>query len=307
MRSVTDAEQSLHRLGTPSRSHIASGMEGHVFDVGNGQVAKVWHAKGHEEITRLQVFYDVLADLGLPFDTPLIVEVHSAAESVVSIERALHGRPMSDLVTGENPLPPRFMMDAVGFVLDGLRNRPVRNARSSLPILGMAPRAGHDRPIVHLLDVARRNVERYGDQLRRSVQDFDQLYERTVRQVIAFPDTGPHVVHGDLVPPNILLDADLNVSAVIDWGFLSHFGESSFDVSIACGIFNMYGTYHRENDDYLMSKFAEHHGYDRRRLLVYRALYAILTSNVYSEEGTDGHYGWCVNALNRDDVREALG
>jgi hypothetical protein len=94
---------------------------------------------------------------------------------------------------------------------------------------------------------------------------------------------------------------------VIDWDFLSHFGESSFDASIACSIFNMYGTYQREHDDYLMAEFAEHHGCDRHRLLVYRALYAILTSNVHSEQSTDRHYAWCVDVLNRDDIREALG
>jgi len=293
-------------IGKPPRSHLASGMEGHVFDIGDGEVAKVWHSKQREEVTQLKAFYDVLVDLNLPFDTPLITEVHCSEDGVVSVERALRGTPMNAFVTGEEELPPPFATDAVKFVLTALRKRPVHNARSTLPILGVAPTAGHHRPIVHLLDIASRNVERYGDQLRRAVRDFDRLYESIVREVRQFPDAGPHVVHGDLCPPNILLDADLKVSAVIDWGFLSHFGDSLFDASIACGIYNMYGTYHRENDDFLVSEFVDRHDDDCHRLLVYRALYAILTSNVYSEDGTDGHYAWCAESLNRRDIREIL-
>ena len=34
-------------------------------------------------------------------------------------------------------------------------------------------------------------------------------------------------------------------------------------------------------------------------LLAYRAVYSLLTSNAYSEMGTDGHFEWCVAMLQR--------
>jgi hypothetical protein len=96
------------------------------------------------------------------------------------------------------------------------------------------------------------------------------------------------------------------VSTVIDWGFLSHVSDSALDASIACGIYDMYGPFTRERDEALVTACVSQHGYDGDRLLIYRALYAILTSNAYSDDGTDGHYAWCMETLNRADVRRAL-
>ncbi len=93
------------------------------------------------------------------------------------------------------------------------------------------------------------------------------------------------------------------MSAVIDWGFLSLFGDSSLEAS---GIYNLYGDHHRKIDDFMLSTCVDAMGYDRHRLLVYRALYAIMTSKSYSEDGSDGQYAWCVNTLHRDDIRGAL-
>jgi len=41
-------------------------------------------------------------------------------------------------------------------------------------------------------------------------------------------------------------------------------------------------------------------------LLAYRAVYALLTSNVYSTDGKDGHYRWCVEMLNRPEIGVGL-
>lgn len=283
-------------------------MEGHVFDIGDEKVAKVWYSRKPVEITQLRTFYEILNGLHLPFGAPFITEVQDLCGTTVSIERALPGTPMKDLVSDDEKVPPRFATDAVISVLTALRDNPVRDVRCFLPILGIDPsdKAESDGYPRVLLEVASRKVERYGDQLRRSVRDFDWVHERTVERVSHRSGSGLHVIHGDLCPPNILLSPDLKVTAVVDWGFLSLFGDPSLDASIACGIYNMYGEHHREIDDVLMSECVNRMGYDRHTLLVYRALYAMLTSNSYSEDGSDGHYAWCVNTLNRDDVRDAL-
>lgn len=307
-KTQDEAQLVLIELGKPPLAYIASGMEGHIFDIGGDKVAKVWHSNRREDLVQLQSFYETVSGLHLPFDTPVITEIHDSRLGTVSIERELQGTPMKDLVSSDEKLPPPFATDAIISVLAALRDHPIRDAQSTLPILGVTPsdEAMSDGSAGVLLEVVSHKVERYGDQLRRSVEDFDRIYDLTVQQVSQITGSGLHAVHGDLCPPNILLGPDLEVTAVLDWGFLSHFGDSSLDASIACGIYDMYGTYHRENDDFLVSECVNQQGYDRHQLLVYRALYAILTSNAYSEDGADGHYAWCIDILNRPDVREAL-
>jgi aminoglycoside phosphotransferase (APT) family kinase protein len=302
------AHRVLIDLGMPPRAHIASGMEGHVFAVGDDRIAKVWHARPAADLALLVSFYEMVHGLALPFATPVIEAIYQTPAAAVSIERALPGTPMSEVVAGGAETLPPFALDAVMSVLAALHDHPVHDVRSSLPMLGILPSDGavSQGPMAMLLEVADRKVDRYGDHLRRSVRDFDEVYARMIGQLRQMHGSAMHAVHGDLCPSNILLGPDRMVSAVIDWGFLSHVGDPTFDASIACGTYDMYGPFARQHDEALLSECVCRHGYDRHRLMVHRALYAILTANAYSDEGTDGHYAWCVATLNRAEIRDAL-
>jgi hypothetical protein len=308
MKPLVDARRALIGLGMPPSAHIASGMEGHVFVIGDDMVAKVWHAKRADELAMLASFYELVHGLALPFATPVIEAIHDTPDGTVSVERALPGTPMSEMVATDTKALPPFALDAVMSVLTALRDHPAHDVRSSLPMLGVLPSGGavSEGPIPMLLEVAARKVDRYGDQLRRSVQDFDGVYASVVGQLCQVSGPATHVVHGDLCPSNILLGPDRMVSAVVDWGFLSHVGDPTFDASIACGTYDMYGPFARRHDEALLSGCVYRYGYDRRHLMVHRALYAILTANAYSDDGADGHYEWCVATLNRADIRDAL-
>ena len=306
--NLEESRQILLEFGYSSVSHIASGMEGHVFSVGNDQVAKVWFSKGEAELRQLQRFYEVVDSLNLPFATPLLTKIRVRNGATISVERFLSGTPMRDLIRGDEPEPPEFATNAVISVLAALKNNPVATEISDLPILGVAPsiRSRNSGYAQVLLEVANSKVDQYGDQLRRSVPDFDVIHAQIAHRVSTRKSSPFHAIHGDICPANILLGPDMKVSALIDWGFLSYFGDQLLEASIACGTYNMYGASYRINDDYLVEKCERRLGFDRADLLIYRALYAILTSNAYSEDGTDGHYEWCVGMLNRDDIRDAI-
>lgn len=126
---VDDAYQLLVRLGRRPVGHIGSGMEGHVFDIGRERVAKVCFSKTHNEIVPLQSFYEIVHGLRLPFDTPLIAEVHDSPDGTVSIERALQGTPLNDVVFCDARVPPPIATDALMFVLTALRDHPVQDPR----------------------------------------------------------------------------------------------------------------------------------------------------------------------------------
>jgi hypothetical protein len=51
---------------------------------------------------------------------------------------------------------------------------------------------------------------------------------------------------------------------------------------------------------------SERFGYDPATLLVYRAAYSLITANAFGADGKDGHFAWCVAALNRDDITRTL-
>lgn len=301
------ALQKLTRLGLKDARHLASGMEGHVFRVGDHNVAKVWLYKPLSEVESPRHFYNLLQTLSLPFRTPQIVEARDVGGTVVSLERELTGTPLRNLI-GETDLePPKLAFEAVLNVLGALKNS-FAGGDSPLAVLGVTPsrRARLDGPASVLLEVADQKVRRYGDRLRRSVPDFDRIYSRTAHHLQNLPAIGGQAVHGDLCPENILLDEEGKVAAVLDWGLLSLLGDSALDASVACGVYDMYGPHHRQLGDAFRSACQARLGYSRERLLLYRALYAIVSSNAYAEDERGGHFAWCVENLLRDDLRSVL-
>jgi len=114
------------------------------------------------------------------------------------------------------------------------------------------------------------------------------------------------VVHGDLCPPNILVDGNGKATALLDWGFYSMAGDNTFDAATAAGFFNMYGQQARVIDDSLLYRLEREFGYSRERMLLYRAVYALTTATAYSADGSDGHFTWCAANLERDDITAVL-
>lgn len=299
------ARQLLTKAHLPAAHHIGSGMEGHVFCLNDDTVAKVWQIAPTGHVKNLQAFYAALLDLRLTFMTPIIDEVMEIDRVTISVEAMLTGTPLLECVSRLEPDPPAFTIDAVMQVLTALRRTELGPEAPALSMVGVEAHTGTatDR----LLTVTHQKVARYGDQLRRVVPGIDSLWEAIQSGLLRQPARERYAIHGDLVPPNILLGEDRKVSAVLDWGFLSHAGDAAFETAVTTCIFDMYGPDHRRIDDMLMERCVSDLGEDRDTLLVYRALYAIMTSNAYAEDGSDGHFEWCVAMLNRDDVRVALG
>jgi aminoglycoside phosphotransferase (APT) family kinase protein len=280
-------------------------MEGHVFRVRDDTVAKVWFDAPAHHVRKLRDFHAAVLELRLPFMTPIIDEVLDIDGTTVSVEAMLAGTPLDTFIPRSEPDPPDFAIDAVMQVLAALRATELGSDAPALSMVGVDAPTGPSAD--RLLEVAHQKVARYGDQLRAVVPGFDGIW-KSVQATLLQPSTsGRYAVHGDLVPPNILLGDDQEVSAVLDWGFLSHAGDPVFETAVTSCIFDMYGPHHRRIDDMLMARCVADLGDDRERLLVYRALYAIMTSNAYAEDGSDGHFAWCVAMLNRPDLRSAAG
>ena len=84
-------------------------------------------------------------------------------------------------------------------------------------------------------------------------------------------------------------------------------GDSSFEAGVSATIFDLYGVHARTSEYTLMGKFRELFGYETSHMLRYMVLFALLKSNAYSEDGSDGQFAWSTALMNRSDVREIFG
>jgi aminoglycoside phosphotransferase (APT) family kinase protein len=303
---VNDAQVEFFReRGAGQIELIGRGMEGAVYDLGDGLVGKVWLVRRPAELHGLRAFHQELSAQQLPFCTPEISEVFELGGQAVSIEPKLPGTPLrtamaAGVVTEEQAL------DAFASVVSALAMTVVGQPTKALPVLDEHTSLWEERSSwgEALAAVVRRRGRR--SILGRTIDGFDALLERLVASLGQLPPGQLQLVHGDICPPNLLVDTEGQVSALLDWGFFTTAGDNAFDAATAAGFYDMYGPGARAADDLLLNRFESELGYSRELMLLYRAAYAVSTATMYSPDGGDGHFAWCAAHLTRADLRSAL-
>ena len=307
-RQAHTAEWTAYFLGVGYRAvePLGAGVEGAVYRLGDGTVAKVWGHRRPAELLPLQAFYADISAAALTFETPVIVRVDEIHDQAVTIERELTGTPLQQQLDPRSDQIPPATADAIIGVLAALATVPATPAMRRLPVLDETDPFrvdGEDFPTA-LTGLLKRRTALSGDLLRDRVPDFDRRYDAittALRTLDRRPDT---VLHGDLVADNLLLHPSGRVSAVLDFGFLSGAGDPRFDAAVTAAVLNMYGPHAAALAESLTDRIAAELGHSPDVLRLYRAAYSIATSNAFT---TDGHFQWCIRQLTSPRTSTALG
>ncbi|MFE7313571.1 aminoglycoside phosphotransferase family protein [Streptomyces sp. NPDC057555] len=288
---------------------IGAGVEGVVYRLGEGRVGKVWSGRPPADFDLTRQVYADIARYSLPFSTPEIFDVEDHEGVLVTYERELPGVPMrgdSAHADYARELPTRHS-DALLAVLRGLASVSGTDAMRQLTV------QGDDRPLWRDHDsfrnalaalVARAAVRR-GAALAAYVPDFDAGVERTQEALRSLPDAPVTAIHGDLVPPNIHVDAAGRPVAVLDFGFYTTAGDPAFEAAVTAAVWDMYGPYAEEHTAELTRLFAHELGYAPATLAAYQAAYALTTHDLFGLDDSDGHFRWCAEQLRRNAVFSA--
>ncbi|MFJ9085806.1 phosphotransferase family protein [Streptomyces sp. NPDC102384] len=302
-------EKWIHHFvseGYPAVEPLSSGMEGAVYRLDDQLIAKVWGDRSPEQLHRLKDFYAHLDTAGLPFATPLFHEIREAFGRTVTVERWLPGVPLDDKKFRTLDWP--TVTGCLSQVLSAFADVPDAPELRRLPVLSEnnALWSRHTQWPDALTALVRRRVAQFGDQLQARVPGLDVKLEKLCKGLSTLDDVRPTLMHGDLTPGNILVGEDVRPVAVLDFGFLSGCGDPAFDAAVAGSIFDMYSPAAQETEARLDEVLISDLGHTPHRLALYRAAYAVITSNAYDPAGQDGHFQWCIDMLSRDSVADAL-
>ncbi|WP_369188971.1 phosphotransferase family protein [Streptomyces sp. R08] len=288
---------------------LGVGVEGAVYRLGGRVVAKVWSGRRPVGVGLMRRVYEDIARTAesLPFGTPEILGVEEHEGVLVTYERELRGvqlRADSAVVAPGRELP-ASETGALLTVLRGLAAVPGSDAMRRLVVQGddQPLWEGYGRFPDALAGLVQRAVRRSGGVLAGQVSDLAGVVRRTVESLRALPDGGPvSVVHGDLVPPNILVDDTGAPTAVLDFGFFTTAGDPAFEAAVAAAVWDMYGPYAEEHTVGLTRLFAGEFRYSADTLHLYQRAYALATYDLFSSDGGDGHFRWCVRVLGREGL-----
>jgi Ser/Thr protein kinase RdoA (MazF antagonist) len=268
--SVSDEVLREHLRDYRTAERIAVGMQGAVYRVGAGKVAKVWFHAGTAELRQLAEFY---AQVHLAIRTPEILELQEGPRYRVTVEVELPGVP---LYTVDPSLEA-----AQGCVLDVLGELAAAAVAPRLPVLDetapfRAPGQGWPEALAGL---TRRRVERFRGKLGPAIDDLDAKVERLLQRV---PDSPTGLVHGDVTAGNILVDADCRPTAVIDFGLMTMAGDPAYDAASAGTMYALWSPEIRAIEKAFDAAVVSRFGYDPELLRTYRAIHLLLIANAES-------------------------
>jgi aminoglycoside phosphotransferase (APT) family kinase protein len=289
------------RRGYPGARRLASGMEGTVYRLREGTVAKVWARRAPEDLDLTRQLYADISGHPLPFGTPLILVTEEYDGVLVSYERELGGSPLRSDGDGEPPARdlPRRETDALLTVLRGLATVPGSETMRRLVVQGddRPLWQGHSRFSDALAALVERAAARNRDALAAQVPGLADVVSRTAASLRTLPDQADSVIHGDLVPPNIHMDETGHPVAVLDFGFCTTAGDPAFEAAVTAAVWDMYGPHAAHHTAELSRLFARELGHAEEVLALYQKAYALITYDLFGMGPHDGHFRWCAALL----------
>jgi len=280
-------------------------MEAEVYAIGTDTVLKLYIGTTNlAYLTTLQNFYASFNQSALSYSLPYIQMVASEGDICISTERQLPGIPMSAILPTLTNRQMDSMMQAYLAAALELTNVQIPSDFDRYKLFdadGISRRTNGDwhQFLTRYLTQKLIQVRYY---LNKDVRNFavkvKQLYT-----ILAQPYTGNyHLVHGDFFPGNILIDKMCHVTALLDFGLLTMYGDPLFDIATGWVFFDMYDELKVNIRERYLSMTLETLGRCvRGNLYRYVLLYSILSANTYSSKCTDGHYQWCVANLNNQE------
>ncbi len=285
-------------------------MEAEVYACGPDTVLKLYPGTTSlAEMRILQGFYDSLDRQLLPYALPRIHAVAREGRTLVTIEQRLAGTRMSALL----PTLAADQLDAMterylsaALALSKVQAPPTFDRHKLLDPDGISQRIEGDwhQFIARYLALKLAQVTRY---LVRDVPQFAVKMQQLFA-VLDQPYTGDHrLIHGDFYPGNLLVDSDHQVTALLDFGLLTMYGDYLFDIATGWVFFDMYDELKAGVRDRYLGLLVDRLGASvRGKLYRYVLIYSILSANTYSPDCTDGHYRWCVANLSNPHYWDAI-
>jgi len=289
----------LDRYGVGPDHLIGKGGEAHVFAVDPERVLRLHRNPDHRStaayLRRIGAFYATLDRHAVPFALPEVLEVHED-EVAWSIERRLPGRPFDSMLDG---LEGDDRVTAIRAYVD---------AAAAFGALGVPDGFGDGMGELFTEEALRATswgellearlamqLERGEAVVRDLVPRLDRAAERILALARAETAVGRTLVHGDFFPGNVLFGDHLEVSAVLDLGWLTVVGDPTHDVRSAVAFWSVRPWAKPGDREVLVASAARHLGPDALAMLERTERFEQARFAFVAE---DPHlFAWCVDGL----------
>lgn len=296
----------LNKFGLKYEEHfIGAGSECKVFQKGDGLVYKLYGKYNHiNNLKRLQAFYNTLDTSKVTFETPKILDVWEEEEFMVVTEKKLDGVcPTADYLNELTTDQLHKVIENYANTLFQIKFIQTDFFQSNKP-LNSTERFFIDKHYSSWKNLLIENlVYRYVPLkviFEKTVLNSNGKYNFLINclQSLSYED---NLIHGDLFQENILIDKNLNISSIFDFGGCTTIGDYIFDVTIGWALFDKYKKINSINAsqrlfEILLPKLT---GYEQQKFAIYLLTYCFLSANMFANnDPMEQRFRWCTANLN---------
>ncbi len=270
---------------------LGSGWESTIYALGASQILRIPRPEaGSEDQVRARAAFT--ANLPpLPFAVPSVREISRLDGQLFVIEDRIPGQSMAALL-------PR---------LSGARRATALRAYlAAAEAMAVATAPGEAFGDL-LLDQPRR-CDKWSDYLtarvRKAAEDdvlaaaipgLAGIARRFIARLEAIPDPARCIVHGDIWPPNVMMNDDLQVTGLIDFSFTTRIGDHVMDLAGACHFLLATKSSSKADHDYLKELILAKHGAE---VIDRIGLYAVWFAFDFAFNHDDAAvFAWCANLI----------
>ena len=278
-------------FGVTDADLLGSGWESTIYALGDTQVLRIPRpGVGSEDQIRAQAAFT--ANLPpLPFAVPRIREISKIDGQLYVIEDRIAGQSMSALLPG---LSGERRATALRAYLAAAEAMSVATAPGEAfgDLLRDQPRRS-DRWSDYLTASVRKAAK--DEVLAAAVPGLAGIARRFITRLEAIPDPARCIVHGDIYPPNVMMNDDLQVTGLIDFSFTTRIGDHIMDLAGACYYLLVTKASSQADLDYLKQMILAKYGAEVIDLI---DLYAVWFAFDFAYNHDDAVvFAWCANLI----------
>lgn len=221
----------LSRFGMTDDALLGAGGESRVYELSPDRVLRVMSGTQADELLARAFDVSRLLDNGrqaVPFAVPEVLDGGVEAGVPFTVERRIPGRALGDVLEEFVGSRRETVLYNYAVAVKHLRRIAVPSRFGGL----WDTRSTWSETVVAR---AEEGVARAGPALVGDVPELEEVMADFRRRASALDDDllESHLVHGDYFPGNVLVDDDLEVSGVVDFGGLSMLGDARADEALA--------------------------------------------------------------------------